>query len=160
MVMLHHMFSICNKVNFEPKFDLKIFIYLKKKKKRHIKLQYWSENVQLWFVFSKLLSPNNPRYWLKNNHFLHLYSQCIFCISPWFWLSYHCGSTLDLFSIIRRQETHCCCILFTTVTLHLFTLPPDNINLMQSEHQQHKICGHKENLLWHIYTLWGIKKQH
>lgn len=31
--MLHHMFSICNKVNFEPKFDLKIFIYLKKKKK-------------------------------------------------------------------------------------------------------------------------------
>lgn len=34
MVMLHHMFSICNKVNFEPKFDLKIFIYLKKKKKK------------------------------------------------------------------------------------------------------------------------------
>lgn len=85
-----------------------------------------------------------------------LYSQCIFCISPWFWLSYHCGSTLDLFSIIRRQ-THCCCILFTAVTLHLFTLSPDNINLMQSEHQQHKICGDKKNLLWHTYTLWAIK---
>lgn len=48
-----------------------------------------------------------------------------------------------------------CCVLFSTVTLHLFTLSLDNINLLQSEIQQHKKkYGHKENpLLWHIHIV-------
>lgn len=50
-----------------------------------------------------------------------------------------------------------CSILLTTVTLHLLTFSPDNLNIMQSEIQQHKKYGHKENPLWHTYTLWAIK---
>lgn len=64
----------------------------------------------------------------------------------------------DLFSLKRKTGGTLLyslrCVLFTIVTLHLFTLSPDNINIMQSEIQQHKkMRAQREPAVTHIHIV-------